>query len=90
MRLRFPWRACSWAKTAAKPAVSSSATGTRAPSSRFLAELTAGPARSSFPPGERSLLGRLRAAGLLAWRPLTAGRGANADPLALFDFFEQA
>ena len=38
MRLRLPSRASSWAKTAAKPAVRRRATGTRAPSSRFLAE----------------------------------------------------
>src|SRR3954447_3065360 len=37
MRLRLPSCAFSWAKTAAKPAVSRIATGTRAKSSRFRA-----------------------------------------------------
>src|SRR3954454_11755519 len=45
MRLRLPSCAFSWAKTAAKPAVSSIATGTRAKSSRFLAVIGDIPSR---------------------------------------------
>src|SRR3954467_12591920 len=45
MRLRLPSCAFSWAKTAAKPAVSRSATGTRAKSSRFLAVIGDIPSR---------------------------------------------
>src|SRR3954469_1299738 len=45
MRLRLPSFAFSWAKTAAKPAVSRIATGTRAKSSRFLAVIGDIPSR---------------------------------------------
>src|SRR3954447_7207238 len=45
MRLRLPSCAFSWAKTAAKPAVSRIATGTRAKSSRFLAVIGDIPSR---------------------------------------------
>src|SRR3954466_5626330 len=45
MRLRLPSLAFSWAKTAAKPAVSRTATGIRAKSSRFLAVIGDIPSR---------------------------------------------
>src|SRR4051794_21422359 len=45
MRLRLPSLASSWANTAAKPAVSRTATGTRAKSSRFLAVIGDIPSR---------------------------------------------
>src|SRR5215218_7664142 len=45
MRLRLPSWVFSWAKTAAKPAVSSIATGTRAKSSRFRAVIGDIPSR---------------------------------------------